>query len=144
MKIFFLEDDDKCNGIVTWLRDSANSVKVVRTIEDAAYYLEYEEEYREFDKFILDASLLGASILHVDGEQKEYNGALNGIDFMMDIFPKLGIDMQNASILTAFESMARNYLNVNYADISINIINKNDSDLTRRLLDFLNSNEERV
>ncbi len=144
MKIFVLEDDDKCNGIITWFQDSANSVKVVRTIEDATYYLEYEEEYKEYDKFILDASLLSASILHVDGEQKEYNGALNGIDFMMDIFPKLGIDMHNVSILTAFENVVRSYLNANYADISINIINKNDGDLTRRLLDFLDSNEERV
>lgn len=137
MNVFMLEDDVSCNGVIAWLRASGHTVRVVRTIEDAAYYLVYEKEYKNYDKFIFDASLPAATIIQFDGTEVAYNGALNGIDFMADSFLDLGINMNKVAILTAFEIMAREYLNLIYKDIQVNLISKNDNDLSRQLIEFL-------
>ncbi|MCM1230987.1 MAG: hypothetical protein NC489_12720 [Ruminococcus flavefaciens] len=139
MKIFVLEDDYNCKGVISWLRGKSNVIKVVETIEDAYYYVEYENAYQYYDKFILDASLPGASVICPDGTEKEYNGALNGIDFVIDTFLKSDADLHNITILTAFATQVEAYLKSKGNDRNIRIINKNDNDLTRRLQDFLDS-----
>ena len=139
MKIFILEDDSNCEGVIDWLKGNHDVVKVVKNIEDAAYYLEYEGEYREYDKFIMDASLPGAVILHLDGTETKYNGALNGIDYMLDIFPNLGIELQanKVAILTAFAAYVKEYLGFKIEADSIRIIDKNDNRLKNNLQKFL-------
>ncbi len=141
MKLFILEDDGNCNSIINWLKERTDTIKVVKNIEDAAYFLEYETDYKNYDKFILDASLPGAAILHLNGSEVPYNGALNGIDFMLDLFPDLGIELNadRVAILTAFTTRAKEYLSAKNILDPINIIDKNDNDLTKKLLEFLSS-----
>lgn len=139
MRIFVLEDDSDCYGVIKWLQDSTNSIKIAKNLEDASYYLEYEEIYRNYDKFLMDASLPGASVLHLDGNQMDYNGLYNGIDYTIDSFTGLGIDMSKVAILTAFALQVEEYLAKKYPDYSIRIINKNDGDLTKRLQEFLHA-----
>lgn len=141
MKIFILEDDSDCSDIIDWVKNKKDIVKVAKNIEDMAYYLEYEEEYRIYDKFIMDASLPGAQILHMNGGESEYNGILNGIDYMLDNFPKLGIELrkEKVAILTAFANKASAYLNLKLQGNTINIIDKNDNQLKTHLKDFLKS-----
>lgn len=137
MKIFVLEDDGECCGVINWLQDSTNSIKLVKNLEDVCYYLEYEKLYRNYDKFLMDASVPAASVLHPDGRQTEYNDLYNGIDYMADSFEELGIDMSKVAILTAFALQVEGYLAEKYPDYSIRIISKNDGDLTKRLQEFL-------
>lgn len=139
MKIFVLEDDPECNGVIEWLQDKTDTIKIARTIEDASYYLEYEDSYRNYDKFLLDASLPAASVLHQDGCTKDYYGSYNGIDFMMDNFSTLEIDIRNVAILTAYAPQVKKYIDSKFSHWSIKIIYKNDNDLTKQLQDFLNS-----
>lgn len=139
MKIFILEDDYNCGAVINWLRDKSDTIQIVDTIEDACYYLLYEDECKNYDKFVLDASLPGASICFPDGTEKEYNGSLNGIDFAVDNFEKAGIDLNKIVILTAFMAPAADYLMLKEYHNKIKIINKNDGDLTRRLQEFLDS-----
>ena len=51
MKILILEDNGNCSGVIEWLKNRSDTVKVVKRLEDLAYYLEYEEQYRDYDKF---------------------------------------------------------------------------------------------
>ena len=139
MKIFVLEDDSNCYGVIKWLQDSTNSIKLVKNLEDASYYLEYEGAYRNYDKFLMDASVPAASVLHFDGSQTDYNGHYNGIDYITDSFKGLGIDMNKVAILTAYAPQIEKYLVSKYPDYSIRIINKNDGDLTKRLQEFLHA-----
>lgn len=141
MRIFILEDDSSCSGIIEWFKRRRNEVKLASNIEDMAYYLEYEEEYRKYDKFILDASLPGAVILHLNGEEAEYNGALNGIDYMLDNFSELGIELREdrVVILTAFANKVGVYLDTKLPGHSIRIIDKNDNQLKKHLREFLDS-----
>lgn len=139
MKIFVLEDDYNCKDVINWLRNKSDTIQIVDTIEDAFYYLIYEEIYRDYDKYILDASLPGASVCYPDGAEKEYNGALNGIDFVVDNFEKAGIDLNKIAVLTAFAVQAADYLKLKEYYNRIKIINKNDGDLTKRLQEFLDS-----
>lgn len=139
MKIFVLEDDSDCCGVIKWLQDSTNSIELVKNLEDASYYLEYEELYRDYDKFLMDASVPAASVLHPDGRQMEYNDLYNGIDYIADSFKELGIDMNKVAILTAFALQVEEYLAEKYPDYSIRIISKNDGDLTKRLQEFLHA-----
>lgn len=139
MKIFVLEDDYNCNGVINWLRNKSDKIQIVETIEDAFYYLEYEDIYRDYDKFILDASLREASVLYPNGAEKEYNGALNGIDFVVDNFENIGIDLNKIVILTAFVVQVTDYLKLNNNYKKLKIIDKNDNDLTKRLQEFLDS-----
>lgn len=139
MKIFILEDDSSCSAVIEWLKDRSDKVKLAKNIEDAAYFLEYEDEYKNYDKFIMDASLPGATILHLDGTEKKYNGALNGIDFMLDNFLELGIELKanKVAILTAFAPHVKSYLNSKKEQYTIKIIDKNDNHLKNRLQEFL-------
>lgn len=139
MKIFVLEDDYNCKDVINWLRNKSDTIQIVDTIEDAFYYLIYEEIYRDYDKYILDASLPGAAVCYPDGAEKEYNGALNGIDFVVDNFEKAGIDLNRIAVLTAFAVQAADYLKLKEYYNRIKIINKNDGDLTKRLQEFLDS-----
>lgn len=139
MKIFVLEDDGDCCGVIKWLEDSTNSIKLVKNLEDASYYLEYEEFYGDYDKFLMDASVPAASVLHPDGRQTEYNDLYNGIDYIADNFEGLGIDMGRVAILTAFALQVEEYLAKKYPDNFIRIISKNDGDLTKRLQEFLHA-----
>lgn len=139
MKIFVLEDDSDCNGVIKWLQDSINSVRLVKNLEDASYCLEYEEIYRNYDKFLMDASVPAASVFHPDGSQSDYNGLYNGIDYIADRFEELGVDMSKVAILTAYALSVEEYLAKKYPDFSIRIINKNDGDLTKRLQEFLHA-----
>lgn len=139
MRIFVLEDDSDCYGVIKWLQDSTNSIKIAKNLEDASYYLEYEETYRDYDKFLMDASVPGASVLHLDGNQTDYNGLYNGIDYTIDSFTELGIDMGKVAILTAYALQVGEYLAIKYPDYNIRIINKNDGDLTKQLQKFLHA-----
>ena len=139
MKIFVLEDDYNCKDVINWLRNKSDTIQIVDTIEDAFYYLIYEENYRDYDKYILDASLPGASVCYPDGAEKEYNGSVNGIDFVVDNFEKAGIDLNRIAVLTAFAAQAADYLKLKKYYNRIKIINKNDGDLTKRLQEFLDS-----
>lgn len=137
MKIFVLEDDSDCYGVIKWLQDSTNSIMHAKNLEDACYFLQYEEPYRDYDKFIMDASVPAASVIHPDGRQTEYNGLYNGIDYIADNFEGLGIDLNRVAILTAFALQVEEYVAKKYPNYAIKIISKNDGDLTKRLQEFL-------
>ena len=141
MKIFILEDDGNCSGVIEWLMNRGDTVKVVKRLEDLAYYLEYEEQYRDYDKFIMDASLPSATILHMDGTEEKYVGALNGIDYILDNFPNLGIELlaDRVVILTAFAQQTEKYLRSKQVSCAVGIIDKNDNDLKKLLQNFLES-----
>lgn len=139
MKIFVLEDDSNCCGVIEWLQNSDNNIKIAKNLEDASYYLEYVELYMDCDKFLMDASVPAASVLHPDGSQANYNDLYNGIDYTIDSFTGLGIDMSKVAILTAYAQSVQEYLAKKYPDYSIRIISKNDGDLTKRLQEFLHA-----
>lgn len=141
MKIFVLEDDGNCKALIDWIKDLADEVMHVKNIEDMAYYLEYEEGYEDYEKFIIDASLPAASVLHLDGTEEEYNGALNGIDYMLDNFPRLGIELHDkrVAVLTAFAGSIEGHLKSKQRECCFSIIDKNDNQLKKRLQDFLQS-----
>lgn len=141
MRIFILEDDSDCSKVIEWIKSRNDEVKVAKNMEDMAYFLEYEEEYRQYDKFVMDASLPGATILHLDGEEAEYDGALNGIDYMLDNFSEMGIELRKdrVAILTAFANKVHAYLEAKGYSHSIKIIDKNDNQLKTQLKNFLKS-----
>ena len=138
MKVFILEDDANCSAIVEWIREIFD-VEYVKNIEEATYYLEYEGGIEQCDKFIFDASVPAACIIHKDGEEESYNGALNGIDFMISCFEKMGLGEENKKVivLSAFEIMVRNYNIPEEIRDKVRIISKNDNDLIKMLQDFL-------
>lgn len=138
MKIFVLEDDDSCYGVIQWLQGNRNVVQHVKNLEDTSYYLEYEEIYKHYDKFLMDASVPAASILHPDDTEADYNGLYNGIDYITDNFKRLEIAWDKVAIFTAYALQVEEYLTRKYPDCPIRIINKNDRDLTKRLQEFLN------
>ena len=141
MKIFILEDDSNCSGVIEWLKNGGETVKVVKRLEDLAYFLEYEEQYRDYDKFIMDASLPSAMILHMNGTEEKYVGALNGIDYILDNFPNLGIELlaDRVVILTAFAQQTEKYFRSKQVSCAVSIIDKNDNDLKNLLKNFLES-----
>ncbi len=141
MKIFILEDDGNCSGVIEWLKNRSDEIKLVKNLEDACYFLEYEAGYTAYDKFIMDASLPGAKILHCNGKEKKYMGALNGIDYIFNTFPDLGIELkkEKVAILTAFAPQAKTYMQLNNYKDTVQIINKNDNHFKTVLQDFLES-----
>ena len=141
MKVFILEDDVNCIPIIEWIEQNFE-VKYTKNIEDAAYYLEYEGGSDQCDKFIFDASVPAAEIIHSDGTVEIYNGALNGIDFMISCFKRLrlGEKGKKVAVLSAFDLMVRNYVIPDGICEKVDIISKNNSDLIRALQNFLESN----
>lgn len=141
MRIFILEDDGNCKAFIDWIKEQGDEVLHVKNIEDMAYYLEYEEGYKDYDKFVIDASLPAASVLHLDGAEEEYNGALNGIDYMLENFPRLGIELhgRRVVVLTAFAGTIEGHLKSKQMECCFSVIDKNDSQLKSRLQEFLQS-----
>lgn len=138
MKVFILEDDVNCSAIIEWIKGIFD-VKYVKNIEDAAYYLEYEEGIEQCDKYIFDASVPAACIIHKDGIEETYNGALNGIDFMISCFEKLGLgDMgKKVIVLSAYDAMAKKHNIPEEIRDKVQILSKNSNDLIMMLQDFL-------
>lgn len=141
MNIFILEDDGSCKALIDWIKNLGDEVMHVKNIEDMAYYLEYEEGYKDYDKYIIDASLPAASVLHPDETEEEYNGTLNGIDYMLENFPKLGIELhdERVAVLTAFAGSIEGHLKSKQTACCFSIIDKNDNKLKNRLQEFLQS-----
>ncbi len=140
MKVFILEDDVICNPIIQWIEESFE-VKYCRNIEDAAYYLEYEEGSEQCDKYIFDASVPAAVVFHKDGTEETYDSALNGIDFMISCFDRLGLGEKGKKVivLSAFDTMVRAYKIPDNICDKVEIISKNSNDLIRMLQYFLES-----
>ena len=109
MKVFILEDDVNCSPIIEWIAERFE-VKYVRNIEDAVYYLEYENGSDKCDKFIFDASVPGAVIIHNDGREEAYDCDLNGIDFMISCFTRLRLNEKGkkVAVLSAYDVMVKN------------------------------------
>lgn len=141
MKVFVLEDEVQCNPIIEWIGCSYEVVHA-KTIEDAAYYLEYENENAQCDKYIFDASVPAATIIHLDGTRETFNGVLNGIDYMTSCIGRLGLDRKGIKIavLTAFDLQVRDYNELKNVQSKIEIISKNDNDLIKVLQNFLELN----
>lgn len=141
MKVFILEDDVKCNPIIEWIKESFE-VKYTRYIEDAVYYLEYEGGSDQCDKYIFDASVTEAKIIHSDGTEEIFNGALNGIDFMISCFQRLRLSEKGkkVAVLSAFDVMVKNYVIPDAICDKVEIISKNNNDLIRALQNFLEIN----
>lgn len=138
MKVFILEDDVNCNPVIEWIGKKFE-VEYAQCIEDAVCYLEYEEGSEQCDKYIFDASVPAAEIIHSDGTKKDYNNALNGIDFMIFCFQKLrlGEEGKKVAVLSAFDKMVRNYYIPEDILDKVEIISKNDGDLIKKLYNFL-------
>lgn len=138
MKVFILEDDVNCIPIIEWIEKSFE-VKYVKNIEDAAYYLEYEGGCDKCDKYIFDASVPGAEIIHIDGSTEIYDYALNGIDFMISCFQRfrLGEKGKKVAVLSAFDLMVKNYGIPKEICDKVDVISKNDNDLIKALQNFL-------
>ena len=68
-------------------------------------------------------------------------GALNGIDYIFNTFPDLGIELkkEKVAILTAFAPQAKTYMQLNNYKDTVQIINKNDNHFKTVLQDFLES-----
>ena len=138
MKVFILEDDVNCNPIIQWIEESFE-VKYARNIEDAAYYLEYEDGIAQCDKYIFDASVPAACVIHKDETEETFNGALNGIDFMISCFKRLGLGdtRKKVVVLSAFDVMVKNYNIPEEIHNKVQVISKNSNDLIKMLHDFL-------
>lgn len=138
MKVFVLEDEIVCNPIIDWIGCGFEVVHA-RTIEDAVYHLEYEDENAKCDKYIFDASLPAATIIHMDGTKETFNGELNGIDYMISCIERLGLIKQDKkiAILTAFDLQVRKYNILESIQGKIEVISKNDNDLVKLLQNFL-------
>ena len=138
MKVFILEDDVNCSPIIRWIRENFE-VEYKRNIEDAIFYLEYEEGCEQCDKYIFDASVPGAEIIHKDGTEESYNSALNGIDFMISCFERLGLGEKGkkVAVLSAFDVRVREYTIPDNIRDKVDVISKNDNDLIRMLQKFL-------
>lgn len=138
MKVFILEDDVNCNPIIQWIGESFE-VKYTSNIEDAAYYLEYEQGIEQCDKYIFDASVPAACIIHKDGVEETYNGALNGIDFMISCFRRMGLgdNGKKVVVLSAFDVMVKNHNIPKEIRDKVQVISKNSNDLIKMLHDFL-------
>lgn len=143
MKVFILEDEVSCGPIIEWIAYSFDVVHA-KTIEDAAYYLEYEGENIQCSKFIFDASVPAATVIHMDGEEETFNGELNGIDFMISCIHQMELDRpgNKIAVLTAFDLQVKNYPIPENMKEKIEIISKNDNDLVKLLQNFLELNEE--
>lgn len=138
MKIFILDDDANCSPIIEWIEESFE-VEYTKNIEDAVYYLEYEGGSNQCDKFIFDASVPKAVVVHEDGSEEAYDSDLNGIDFMISCFVRLGLSEngKNVAVLSAYDLMVKNYDIPEEIRDKVEIISKNDNDLIKRLQDFL-------
>lgn len=138
MKVFILEDDEKCSEVIEWIMGIFD-VEYVKTIEDATSFLEYEQGIEQCDKYIFDASVQAANIIHQDGIEEAYNGALNGIDFMISCFERLGLGDKGKKVivLSAYDVMVKNYNIPGEIRNKVQIISKNSNDLIKMLQDFL-------
>ncbi len=143
MKVFILEDEVSCNPIIEWITCSFEVVHA-KTIEDAVYYLEYEDENAQCDKFIFDASVPAATVTHIDGKEETFNGALNGIEYMISCIQQLELDRpgNKIAVLTAFDLQVKKYPIPKNMREGIEIISKNDNDLVKSLQNFLDLNKE--
>lgn len=141
MRILVLEDDKYCIGVIHWLEARNDKITLVENIEDAVYTLEYDEGVGNYDKIIFDASLPAASVIHEDGRVKDYNGALNGIDLIVENFYHWGLDKKSnvIVILTAFDKFVNEYMKGKLESENVRVISKNSDDLPKQLLDFLNA-----
>lgn len=141
MKVFILEDEVSCGPIIEWIKYRFDVVHA-KNIEDATYYLEYEEENIQCDKFIFDASVPAATVTHIDGEEETFNGALNGIDYMISCIRRLVLDRpgNKIAVLTAFDLQVKKYPIPENMREKIKIISKNDNDLVKLLQNFLDLN----
>lgn len=138
MKVFILEDDMNCKPIIEWIEKSFEVVHK-KNIEDAAYYLEYEGGDEQCDKYIFDASVPMAEIIHPDGSTDIYDGTLNGIDFMISCFQRLKLDEKGkkVAVLSAFDQKVRDGGIPDEIRDKVEVISKNDNDLIKMLHDFL-------
>lgn len=141
MTVFILEDEVSCGPIIEWITYRFDVVHA-KNIEDATYYLEYEKENIQCDKFIFDASVPAATVIHMDGEKETFNGALNGIEYMISCIQRMGLDRPGIKIavLTAFDLQVKKYPIPENMREKIEIISKNDNDLVKLLQNFLESN----
>lgn len=141
MRVFILEDEVSCNPIIDWITYNFEVVHA-RTIENAAYYLEYQGENIQCDKFIFDASVPAATVNHLDGKEEIFNGELNGIEYMISCIQRLELDRpgNRIAVLTAFDQQVNNYPIPEGIQENIEIISKNDNDLVKLLQNFLESN----
>lgn len=138
-KVFILEDDSKCFGVIDWLKMN-NTVKHVKNIEGAVTFFEFEDGLSWYDKMIFDASLPASMILHKDeNEMIEYNEALNGIDLLYDNFERWELDKipNRIAILTAFDNAVSEYSKMKKLQDRVCIISKNSNDLIREIQKFL-------
>ena len=117
-------------------------MKYTKNIEDAAFYLEYEGGSNQCDRYIFDASVPAAEIIHSDGKEETYNKALNGIDFMLSCFQRLGLGEKGKKVaaLSAFDVMVKNYKIPDEIRDKVEVISKNDNDLIKMLKNFLEIN----
>ncbi len=139
MKIFILEDDANVFILVDWLREK-HTVIHAKNIEDAVYYLEYEEEIGQCDKFIFDAAVPAATVEHLNGVTKKYNKTLNGIDLLIDNIKawNLDKDLNKIAILTAFDKKVKDEPKLKDYINNITLISKHGSDLVNDIINFLN------
>lgn len=141
MKVFILEDEVSCNPIIKWMKDRFEVVHA-KNIEDATYYLEYEGENIQCNKFIFDASVPAATVTHIDSEEETFSGTLNGIEFMKSCIQRMELDRpgNKIAVLTAFDLQVKKYLSSENMQKKIEIISKNDNDLVKLLQNFLGPN----
>ncbi len=141
MKVFILEDEVSCDPIIEWIECRFDVVHA-KNIEDATYYLEYEGENIQCNKFIFDASVPAATVTHIGGKEETFNGALNGIDYMISCIQRLVLDKpgNKIAVLTAFDLQVKKYPIPEIMREKIEIISKNDNDLVKLLQNFLESN----
>lgn len=139
MKIFILEDDRNVLSLIDWLK-SQYEVLHINNIEDAVYYLEYEEELQHCDKFIFDAALPAASVKHADGRESDYTGVLNGVDLLVENYRLWGFDkaMNKVAVLSAYDRTLEKYKNFLKIKKDTTIISKYDSDLATSIRSFIN------
>lgn len=141
MKVFILEDEVSCNPIIEWIECRFDVVHA-KNIEDATYHLEYQGENIKCNKFIFDASVPAATVIHMDGEKEIFNGALNGIEYMISCIQRMALDRpgNRIAVLTAFDLQVKKYSIPEKMQEKIKIMSKNDNDLVKLLQNFLESN----
>ena len=139
MKIFILEDDTNVLSLIDWLKTQYDVLHAIN-IEDAVYYLEYEEELLHCDKFIFDAALPAANVKHIDGRKADYTGVLNGLDLLVENYRSWGFDkaMNKVAVLSAYDRTLEQYKNFLKIKKDTTLISKHDSDLVSSIRKFLN------
>ena len=136
-KIFVLEDDLEAMDLVRWLRGKGTNIDHARCLEDAVYYLDYENDVSDYDRLLFDLHIPAADVRYSDGVVRthRHKKGLNGLDFLMQNQARFEPFIDRLALITGYKLDAD--LERNSFIEQIRVFNKTDDRFLRSINSFI-------